>query len=435
MNSLVLDLPYHQQDDERYCGLAVAQMMLASAGAGPQPIPQPDLGAGLDLTSSGIDPVTLATILNAKWQPSTVSFTGNFDTDRETAIQRIVGALATTGIAVPALVFGGNPHFVAVRGAVVDGDPASGRAELKGFFVANPAPVTASVLMKRLLKPGQIAVAVPSFPLPHIVHDTCGMGEKHGASFEYVTAFAWRNFNWPDAGAPAGHFCTVTAAPAAHAPGTASCVFAAGQPAPANGPVDEAAAKRAALAGIQTHGLDRCGPLRNTLANVQPGNVELHENDPKPGDSWFLVEIVPAAGGPPIAEAFVDEPTGEFLGLIAPPASSNTPHDVDRFAFDTVHELQTSFSSIGSGPLSTVIGSSPFAEIIGGSPLATGDVVVSRRRFWRPCAQSLSPYYAFIETTIRGKTIIIGYDGRVHAELNSVDCCGVVAKRKLRAES
>jgi hypothetical protein len=409
MQTVFCELPYHQQDVENFCGLATAQMLLARLG--PNTPDQRFLAGSTAVSNGGISAGALCDILNAKKPADFASdFVTFSDDDRDVGIRRIVDTLVSTRLPVPALIFGSDPHWITVTGAVVEGEAQAGEDHrLRGFFIANSAPVTAV-----LLKPGAIGKKLfPGRPMPHITGDHCGEGGLRGAKHIYVSALGWRRHHWPDASADLPHPAHVTITnqraasdqDVAQAPICVATVQAASGAAP--GPVDQDSAKAAALAGIKAHGLDRCGPFRNVLTNVSASQADRHDNDAPPKDVWFLVTLQDTIGTP-VASAFVAEDNGELLGVIAPQAPTGTPLQWKTITLNALAVESHAFAE--------------FAEFADSTPLVEDDVRIIRPRFWRPCAESMSPYYGFIEARVRDATLYIGYGGRAHRELHRATC-------------
>jgi hypothetical protein len=406
MQTVFCDIPYHQQDVGNFCGLATAQMLLARLRS--DTLDQRFLAAGRDVSNGGISADVLRDILNAR-KPTTFGsdFVTFSDDDRDAGIRRIVDTLLATRVPVPALIFGGDPHWVVVTGAVVDGEARVGEDHrLRGFFIANSAPVTAV-----LLKQGAIWKSrFPQPPMPHGTGDHCGEGGLRGAKHIYVSALAWRRHHWPDASAelPRPEYVTITSRQPASDQDIAQtpiCVAGA-QAAPrgVSGPVDQESAKAAALAGIKAHGLDQCGPFRGVLSDVHAIQADYHDNDAPPKDVWFLVTLQDTNGNP-VASAFVAEDNGELLGVIVPQAPTGSPFEWKTIVLDAI-----------------VSEAHNFVDVIGSTRLLEDDVYIERPRFWRPCAESMSPYYGFIEARVRGKTLYVGYADGSHRELHPVMC-------------
>src|SRR5580658_1841669 len=144
-----LATPYHQQDTDYYCGAAVAQMILDSIGSGL--LDQNILYASNHAHSSSgwfTSPDGLNYTLNA-YMPPPPRFDSFFIVEAASSeadgSTNIIRTLRFFNVTTGTLVYGCG-HWVAVRGAKTDVDPAGedGSFSIDGFYINNPWPPTPS---------------------------------------------------------------------------------------------------------------------------------------------------------------------------------------------------------------------------------------------------------------------------------------------------
>jgi hypothetical protein len=174
-----LAVPYHQQDTNFYCGAACAQMVLGALG---QPLlSQDDLYN--DNHNHSVEPGAWSSPPDGLcWTMNNRQAQKHFtldETDTEEPISRtICWAVCHYQCAPIALVFGGN-HWVVVRGCTVSAAPASAfdtAYTIAGFDINNPWPPV----------PG------PPGPPPHAEGDVCGSGGNRGVADINVSYDTWR---------------------------------------------------------------------------------------------------------------------------------------------------------------------------------------------------------------------------------------------------
>ncbi len=298
MSYVGTNLPYHQQDGVDYCAPAVAQMLLASLGAGL--LSQDQLDAqSLRLSAPPFNgPEALCEVVSrAKPAACELAFSVCYDADRSAGCLRIARALLVTGVAVPAVIWGAE-HWVAVSGAMLGGGRAPGAPwQLKGFFVNDPLPPS----------PSRIG-ADPGAPPPHAPGDGCGTGDRRGSADAYVTAYGWQHLCWgtPYRASPPA-FATIVSAPAeaaaAVAPGTL-----ASDPGQTVGGDDDV--RRIVELGIARHGLATEGPLACLLAGARAAAVIAD----MPAIRWVDLE----RDGMVVGHAAVDPVGGQLVSVAAP---------------------------------------------------------------------------------------------------------------------
>jgi len=314
------------------------------------------------------------------------AFAHRHDSTAEAALQRISTALAGGGVGAATLVW--NDHWVVVSGVNAIGDNQSAIA---GVFIQDPDPVTASILYKN-----------PKYrpPCPHGPDDNCGLGGRYGSPSTYVTTFGWKKHYWYSPFRAAGTvdapiYTTVCFEPTGLAELGPSSVAASAECSEPQRTITEDEAKLAVTEGIQEHGLAAAGPLQCFLAGVLPGDASCEESHPHDGDEYWQVNLA-RPDDPQVAVGFVDAVTGEFLGIQAPP--SETPIPIELYEF-VVAALRNDSDVIDGG-------------------LDPSTAVVHSRRVWRPCHESMSPYYAFVRATLGSTDYYINNAGKVYRKLH-----------------
>ena len=403
MKSVFCNTPYHQQDRSTFCGPAVAEMLLAKFG--PRTLDQLEIAreSSEPVGDVGISPDGMVQALTAK-RPT--GFDSRFiaypDSDREAGIKRIVDALFATRLPVPALVFGTDPHWLLVTGAVIDDAPRPGGGfELHGFYVANPAPVTASQIDDGT--PSQY----PTPPPPHGDRDGCGDGGLQGGRYAYVSAASWRRHHWPlpEPGKRARPFVSITTT---HVPSQAE-LLAAGieaiaPPLTATSPIANGnAALPAAKVAVQGSGIDASQPFKSAFAGAEPGQATEHDILGATPEKWYLVTF--ARNHDAVGVAFVDAASGQLMGAMAPPTVVFTDLELRQFVA-AQFELH----------------SHEFAHIIDGRKITPDDVHIDPVRFWQPCYESTSPFYSFAIAHVRGRKLFVLPHVRIYTALHPTRC-------------
>jgi hypothetical protein len=401
MTSNFLPTPYHQQDDNTWCGLAVVQMILGARRENPL-TDQSILKRGFNIVV-GADVTMLCDLLNGpNGNDYEVSICGNY----QTALRGIVDSILTTGLAVPALIFGPENHWVLVKGALLDGDAqAGGTYTVRGLYIANPSPDTPMAKAKTKKEEEDVRRDYGEPPFPHQMQDACGeKGGATGASSTFVSEYAWRVQHWlATEGDNPTRFVTILNR------GNASSV----KPIPEiiNPPTavalpwtsTEDGAKAAARAGIQANGLDVSTVFGSAFVGAQPTLAECcHELTPV--DDWWWRVSFSDAGGTVVGSAAVAAADGTFLGAMAPDVRCDTPYVLIRACDD----LNTRAEE--------------FHDVLGDEPLQCDEVLALGLPFWRLSAESQSRYYSFQNISVRGHELVVGVDGRVRRSLHPSAC-------------
>ncbi len=387
--------PYHQQDGYDFCGQAVAQMVLGSLGR--------DLGDQRTMRrqASIKHPDTTPEELCLNLNPASggADFGVCSDLTARDGVLRISGGIAELGPAVPALVLDGG-HWIAVTGVSYDGDPSSASSGVMGFFIHDPEPQN------------------PRFPCPesgrviarpHQIDDTCGIfpprcSTDYGSGNTFVTMYEWLNFYWRSP-SRRGTFVSIRRGAQASGPLRGSISDVPPQVVPAGSVLSKPEACVAAMAGIERYGLrDPGSPLAAAVAGVEarpedvytiaerPGNGQLGSSEP-----YYLVML--RRGHEPVANVRVGCADGRFLSLQAPRSDVPGPSQMYDFAKAALARYASQTHNLDV-------------------------LVIPDRRYtlhptlvWRPCRQSMSPFYPFVQINLAGSLAYASLDGRVHSRL------------------
>lgn len=175
-----LDVAYHQQDTDIYCGAACAQMVLHAIG---QPLlPQDDLyndnhNHSVEAIAWATPPDGLCWTLNNR--QSQKHFTLDSTNTEDPISRTICWAIHHYQCAPIALVFGGN-HWAVVRGYTASAAPAASydtSYTISSFDLNNPWP----------------PVPAPPGPPPHTDGDVCGSGGTRGVADINVAYSTWQS--------------------------------------------------------------------------------------------------------------------------------------------------------------------------------------------------------------------------------------------------
>jgi hypothetical protein len=412
-----LNVPYHQQDTDYYCGAASAQMVLASLGLGLLPQDQlyndnhahsilegnwytaPDgLFWTLNTLSGGHPhPIPSNPEETVDW-----AFLGYHEATSEDAISRkICWTIQHYTIAPIALVYG-SAHWIVVRGYAADRAPVNGvdpGFSIDHFYVNNPWPPVPSAS-----NPTQAP------PPPHSATDGCGTGGQRGIANELITYADWHDTYMTGVGGGyyAGKFIAMCdPSPPAARPGIRKAIV---RPFPGTSIISPASAAELAVGGLKAAGLfTKAGVWQTTLERTTTGTPELVQRLDHPDKYYYVVPI--ETGGKLTAASRVDAKYGTHLGsILSPPLlSASGP--------GAVHVNPLFLSQ--QNALTAVLG----ARI----KLGTAGILVTRPEtlvphptlVWEPCLESLSPYYPFRMFTAGRTQLYVRVDGKVFTKLTA----------------
>lgn len=394
MNSTFLDVRYHQQDNDTFCGPAAAQIMLASIGRGTAV--QNDLNRVISNGHSGMSPARLCLTLNRKKANFPMSFVVCYDTMISDAIKRIIETVLERGVAVPATVWG-KDHWVVITGVALD--DAGGKQDAMGFFIHDPLPETPTAPI------GGINCRLAN---PHGPDDCCGHGFSFGSGNTYVALNAWRQHYWrqfyidPFGEEPSGYVSiTAETNPPPGDVRVASGSLVVPPPlSPSTPTIGKDKAKASADAGVARHHLSVRGPLVPFLSNAVAVSARA-QHDPFIG-AYYSVDLADRDSRLPAGQAFVDGNTGEFFGAQAPSAETPIPFDTKSFALSALAARAQESSNVALA-----------------DALMKKKVSVRKDLVWKPCRQSMSPFSPFVQVRVGEAPVFVGADGRVHWQLEA----------------
>ena len=385
-----LGTEYHQQDTDYYCGAACAQMVLEECGSGH--IDQVSLYNDNHSHSTADTGVSWAT------GPDGLAWTLNH---RQSGRYFVLDALATEDaisrmiiwtihhyrVAPVALVYGWA-HWIAVRGYTASAAPSSSSDvgyTITGFDVNNPWPPT----------PGGSAEP------PHATGDGCGSGGTRGVADEYISYSTWQDDYMT--GVPGGHWAGRFVAVCDPDPPAERAPEKQERPLPrydgsellASGLAAELAAESLKATGLR----EREGWAR-ALEGTEAGVPQLVQRlDRTDGFYWIVPQV---RDGRASAVANVDALTGEFKEARALVASEETALlTLDRRQLDERITGLTRDLPRRAGTLR----------------IRPGIACISRHWVWKPCDQSLSPYYPFKLVSYGDVRLYVRSDGRVFDRL------------------
>jgi hypothetical protein len=395
-----LAIPYHQQDTDYYCGAACAQMVLAQIGAGL-----------LDQTSLYNDNHNHSTIesgwytapdglqwtLNNRRPAAFTNYFALFALANEDAISRkIAWTIHHYQVAPVALVYGWA-HWIVVRGYQASNHPtASNDASysITAFNVNNPWP------------PVPTTPPLPP-PPPHSATDGCGSGGTRGIADEHIAYTTWQSTYMT--GVPSGHW---------HGQFVAVCdpeppATRLGPPPPTwerlSGEklLTPREAADWAVRGLQAYGLYDRASWKKSLAKTTPGEPTLVQRLDRVDSFYYVVPMQAGKRAVPVL-ASVDARFGNYRQAVALPERGGNV--LDHLIFDPKTALR---------------------QVLG-ERIELGDrqgqLVIRKEAHclyptlvWRPCRESLSPFYPFHMVTVGNHRIYIRVDGKVFTELHDQD--------------
>jgi hypothetical protein len=387
-----LAVKHHQQDTGYYCGAACAQMVLATIGAGI--LDQDDLYAdnhSHSTTDVGVDwasgPDGLTWTMNDRRPPG---FTNSFVlfalTTEDTVSRKICWTIHHYQVAPIALVFGWA-HWIAVHGYDVSAHPTSSADTsytLSAFEVNNPWPPTPD------------GAAEP----PHAAADGCGTGGDRGIADEHVAYADWQDTYMT--GVPGGYWTGKFLAVCDPEP-PATHVGRQRRPERLSGQrlIEASSAASRLRAGLDAYGLSQRKGWRDALEGSRPGTPVLVRRLDQP-DSYYYIVPLQRGGRRTTIVGRVDARYGTYRGALMP-TGGRAPYALiePRAALQRVLDKRVEL------------------------PGRRGRIRIRKEAVclfpvlvWRPCRESLSPYWPFYMLTVGDETIYIRVDGEVFTALH-----------------
>lgn len=383
-----LAVSYHQQDTDYYCGAACAQMVLDSVGVGL--IDQDDLYA--DNHSHSTTEGGWATAPDGlQWTLNHRQSTKYFCLDAlatEDAISRMIcWTIHHYQVAPVAMVFG-SAHWIVVRGYTATASPGSSvdiGYTISGFDVNNPWPPT----------------PMPGPPPPHANPDLCGSGGSRGLADEHISYSTWQAdyMTGVDFGHWNGKFVAVCDPdpPPDRLPSKRKHVR---RPREGTRLLTAATAAKLAVAAVEEADLHAREGWADALKSARPGNPILVQRLDRLDSFYWIVPMlrqrrlsaavsIDARYGDYRQSVRLSEPAREEIGFADD--AEVLKHIADR-RFD-------------------------LPELEGRVLVRREAICVYPHYVWRPCLQSLSPFYPFRMVTVGGHRLYIRIDGAVFTSL------------------
>lgn len=385
-----LGTEYHQQDTDYYCGAASAQMVLEECGAG--------LLSQVNLYNDNHSHSTT----EAGWYTAPDGLTWTLN-NRQSGRYFVLDALATEDaisrmiawtihnyqVAPVAMVFGWA-HWIVVRGFTASDTPSSSQDigyTISGFDVNNPWPPTPA----------------PPSPPPHSTGDVCGSGGARGVADEHISYTTWRTDYMT--GIPSGHWagkfvavCDPEPPPNRHPDrqDDARPEFDGEQL------IEPGVAAELSVRALEKAGLTQRDTWRKALDDTELGEPVLVQRLDRPDTFYWIVPRGRGRGATAVVN--IDARYGTYMQARALPDPEGTAlltldrKDVDGLILDTLHQL-------------------PGRE--GQLLVRPGLACVSDHWVWRPCRESLSPYYPFKVVNYGANRLYVRADGRVFTHLTT----------------
>jgi peptidase C39-like protein len=403
-----LTVPYHQQDTDYYCGGACAQMVLAQIGAGL--LNQDDLyteNHSHSVIEGGWStaPDGLQFTMNDRTPPGNPTslphghpwFALDAELTEDIISRKIVWTIHNWRVAPIAMVYH-SQHWIVVRGYTASSAPkgySDNTYSISGFDINNPWPPTPSWYNP--------SVAPPP---PHGAADGCGTGGNRGIADEHISYSAWHDtyMTGIDFGHWLGRFvaiCDPDPPPnKAGARGFVQERLTSGENLVA--PRDAA---KYAIQGLASYGLDRRKNFRETLKRGKPADPVLVQRLDYLDKFYYIVPVR-------------DNSQTASMAII-----------VD--ALSGVYRQAAISSSERSGVFVHNDRDSALEAVVGRTfelPSRLGRLRVRHEALchyphlvWKPCRESLTPYYPFHMFTVGDQRIYVRTDGVVFTQLHDTD--------------
>lgn len=391
-----LAVPYHQQDTDYYCGAACAQMVLNSIGA--PLLDQNDLyymNHGHSVAESGwyTAPDGLEwTMFNM--DPGSHWFTLFTLSDEDAISRKIVWTIHHYKVAPIAMVYG-SQHWIVVRGYTASAAPSNvgdTSFTIMSLDVNNPWPPTPSASDSSLAPPP-----------PHGTTDGCGSGGTRGIADENISYSTWQAdyMTGVPGGYWAGKFIAVAdPEPPPGRPNSPRKIVM--QRFPQASLLTAKLAVERAHEGLKLYGLSERKNYTRILKRAQAAEPMLIQRLDRLDSFYYIVPVQEAPGVTPLVVA-VDARSGEYR--------------------------QSAISRADSGGIFSVLGRKASSERVIGQtvelPNQMGRLLVRPEAVcqyphlvWKPCRESLSPFFPFHQFTVGDHRIYVRSDGAVFTQLH-----------------
>ena len=381
---------YHQQDTDYYCGAACAQMVLEQCGVGL--LDQDDLYND-NHTHSTTEGGWYTAPDGLRWTMNNRQSSKYFVLDAlatEDAISRMIAwTIHHYQVSPIAMVYGWQ-HWLVVRGYTASAEPTSSgdtSYTLSGFDLNNPWPPTPT----------------PGPPPPHTGGDACGSGGDRGVADEHVSYATWQSTYMT--GIPGGYWSGKYVAICDPEPPPTRHPERQDRPKPlfdGRDLIDPATAQELALRGVEQAGMLHREHWRRAFDGVEPGEPALVQRLDHPDSFYWTVPQL--RDGNATVAVNVDARTGLYMQSRALSDGAGTAlltldHDrVEDFIYGRAHDLGGESGALRLRP---------------------GIACISRHWVWRPCRESLSPFYPFKAVNYGAHRLYVRSDGAVFSRLTA----------------
>ncbi len=399
-----LSVPYHQQDTDYYCGAACAQMVLAQIGAGllDQDSLYIDNHSHSNIESEWFTgPDGLQWTLNNRRPSTFINSFALFALANEDSLSRkLVWTIFHYRVAPVALVYG-SAHWIVVRGCDVSHAPAGPDDigySIIAFRVNNPWPPIPSSLPSPTSAPP---------PPPHDDTDGCGAGGARGIADEHIAYAMWQSTYMTSV--PEGYWQGKFVAVCDPEPSQQRN----NQPPPRQRPYtgdrlltpEEAA--ETAINGLKDYGLLDNNPWKKTLAKTKPAAPFLVQRLDRLDAFYYIVPMQASRNAAPALTA-VDARFGDYCQSIA--IHERGANVLANLNFDRTTSLKK------------IVGTKlDLGNQLGRIPIRSEAVSLYPTLVWKPCRESLSPFYPFSMVTVGDHRVYIRVDGQVFTALHDQD--------------
>ena len=397
-----LTVPYHQQDTSYYCGAACAQMVLASPGVDAGILDQDDLYADNHAHSTiesgwASAPDGLTWTMNDRRPASFNNSFVLFALDNEEAISRkICWTIHHYNVAPISLVYGAQ-HWIVVRGFDASDAPSSSgdtSYSITAFDVNNPWPPCPS-----LYNPADAP------PPPHSNGDGCGGGGDRGVDNEHITYATWQ----------ADYMTGVTFG---HWNGKFVAVCDPEPPANKFGRPrkytrrlkgDKLIKPRDAIKytekAFESYGLLKRKEWGNILKKASPGEPLLVQRLDHNDSFYYIVPMQSSSGASAAAFACIDARFGDYRQAAMISAKSPAAMLIDRKGMAEWIFKQKIVLPESQGRIQ----------------LRPEGICLHPTLVWKPCRESLSPFWPFFMYTYGAHRIYVRIDRKVFTRLTVTD--------------
>ncbi|MGA9596761.1 MAG: hypothetical protein WBV06_11425 [Acidimicrobiia bacterium] len=393
-----LTVAYHQQDTDYYCGAACAQMILDSIGAGL--LDQDDLYTD-NHNHSTIESAWYTAPDGLQWTLNDrrpAGFGGWFVTyspsTEDTISRKLVWTIHHYQVAPAALVFGWD-HWIVIRGFDASAAPSSSSDTgytITAFDVNNPWPPCPSWYAP--------SAPPPPPPPPHSGGDGCGTGGNHGIDNQHIAYATWKSTYMT--GVPSGHWKGDFVAVCDPDPPAQRLGDQAPRPERLSGErlLDGGEAIELAIRGLEQYGLRRREDWGRILEGTEPSQPHLVQRLDVTDTFYYLVPMV--SNDRASAFVSVDGRFGDYRETGA------------------LSRAQTVFEMLDPRRAVEMIAGRVFDldEPLGRVRVRPDAYCLYPTLVWKPCRESLSPFYPFHMVTIGGHRLYIRVDGAVFTQLH-----------------